>query len=497
MWRSAVDRTACVNLPGFPVQLLLRRQPDWKNQPVAVVDADKPQGIILWVNERAGKLRILPGMRYAAALSLSGSLRAAVVPAQEIQTAVASLGRCLRSFSPGVEPAVEEPGLFWLDASGLERLYTSLTQWAQGIRSAIQRDGFDAGVVVGFSRFGTYALAKAKQGIMVLKSPRDEQAAARRVPLDQLAFEPQARDLLRKLGIQTVGQFVDLPSEGVANRVGPEAHLLHRLATGQLQLPLQPARPQPPARQRLVLDYPEVEIARLMAVIEAMLHPLLQTLAERGQALSEVKIKFCLDRLGEHMERIRPAAPTRDVHQLLDLIHLRLHALQQLPDGVVEILLTGRGVPATGKQQRLTTFRPGRDPAAANRALARVRAELGEEAVVCARLRNGHLPEARFTWVVLESLAAARPHGGVTGRLIRRIHARAIPLPPPRQNTEGWMLAGLQPVVRTFGPYVVSGAWWIHPVHREYYFAETQNGEILWIYYDRMRRRWFLQGRVE
>jgi protein ImuB len=47
------------------------------------------------------------------------------------------------------------------------------------------------------------------------------------------------------------------------------------------------------------------------------------------------------------------------------------------------------------------------------------------------------------------------------------------------------------------GPYIVSGGWWRRPVHREYHFARTRNGEIFWIYYDRFRRQWFLQGAVE
>jgi protein ImuB len=53
------------------------------------------------------------------------------------------------------------------------------------------------------------------------------------------------------------------------------------------------------------------------------------------------------------------------------------------------------------------------------------------------------------------------------------------------------------PVVNIWGPYIVSGGWWVRPVHREYYFAETRKGDLLWMYYDRPRRRWFLQGRVE
>ena len=47
------------------------------------------------------------------------------------------------------------------------------------------------------------------------------------------------------------------------------------------------------------------------------------------------------------------------------------------------------------------------------------------------------------------------------------------------------------------GPYLVSGGWWRSVVHREYYFARMHDGEMLWIYYDRRRRRWRWQGQVE
>jgi hypothetical protein len=45
---------------------------------------------------------------------------------------------------------------------------------------------------------------------------------------------------------------------------------------------------------------------------------------------------------------------------------------------------------------------------------------------------------------------------------------------------------------------VIEGGWWTgRPIHREYPFIETARGELLWIYHDRPRRRWFLQGQVE
>jgi protein ImuB len=74
-------------------------------------------------------------------------------------------------------------------------------------------------------------------------------------------------------------------------------------------------------------------------------------------------------------------------------------------------------------------------------------------------------------------------------------------LPPQSRQVrdDGWLLSGLEhgAVVRIFGPYVVSGGWWHHELHREYHFAELRRGDCLWVYYDRNRRRWFCQGAVE
>ena len=369
-------------------------------------------------------------------------------------------------------------------------------------RSDLAQAGFKATTVVGFTRFGSYALARARRGILVLKTPDDERAAARRVPLDRLALEPASRDALHKLGIETVGGLADLPPEGIEKRFGAESYRLHRLALGELRLPIQPDRPLPPVWQRRELDHPEPNVKRLMFVIERLVPPLLEELASRGHALNEVRVGFRFERAGDHIESVRPAAPTLDAGQLLGLIRLRLEAVRKLPDGVIEVVLIARGGPATRKQLQLFG-QPGRDLAAANRALARVRAALGDAGVTRARLREGHLPEASFSWENLDTLKPSKPSSARTadtGRLIRRIHNRPVPLPQrSRRDPDGWLLQGLQqgPVVRVLGPYVVSGGWWNRSVHREYHFAETQKGELLWIFYDRARRRWFLQGQVE
>jgi protein ImuB len=251
----------------------------------------------------------------------------------------------------------------------------------------------------------------------------------------------------------------------------------------------------------MAFDHPETDVARLLAAIETLLPPLLADVGGRLHLVQEIQLGLRFDRLGDHVEKIRPAAPTLEARQLIELIRLRLKAVQRLPDAVVEVVLLAGIVPAAKRRQtELFAEKPKRDRDAANRALARIRAELGDGSVVRARLRDGHLPEGSFAWDELGELTDARPREPRSGALVRRIYERPLPLQArERRETDGWMPHGLEqgPVVRVLGPYVVSGGWWQRAVHREYHFAETQKGELLWVYYDRPRRSWYLHGRVE
>jgi protein ImuB len=368
------------------------------------------------------------------------------------------------------------------------------------IKKDLEGQGWLFSIVVGFTRFGTYALARATEGILILRTADDERAAARRTPIDRLLLEPAARDALTRLGVTNIGGFTDLPADGIHKRFGVAAARLHQLASGALALPVQPDLPPPPAVEHRILDHAVADSERLVAWFERMLAPLVVVLGNRAESVAELKLGFRFERLGDHVESVRPAAPTLDARQLVELIRLRLEAIRTLPDAAEELWLTARGVTSGAKQLAMFAS-TRRNVDAANRALARVRADLGDDAVVRAEIHDAHLPEGTFSWERFETLKPATPREvPKRGHLIRRIQTRPIPLPHrPRHEPDGWMLRGLEqgPVVRVYGPYVVSGGWWNRTIHREYHYAETQKGEILWVYYDRLRRRWYLQGKVE
>ena len=510
---------ACVDLPALPLQLVWRDEPGLRAHAVVVIDEDRPQGTISWACERARASGVLPGQRYAHALSLCRGLRARVVPPERIEAAIVELRGALHALSPRVDPggwaepgrlhagpAVTEPGTFWLDGQGLGRIFEGAPAWAAGIQRVIARLGFAGAVVVGFSRFATYAIARAtRQGVTVLRDDAEERARASAVPLARLEIDAKLRDALARLGVTTLGQLVRLPGGGILERFGKDAYRLYQLAAGERWDPLVPVAPPEAPDERVVLDDDLTDLEQLVFVLKTAIDRLLQRLAARGRALTVLHVELVLRHAVGHTEvraeQIKPAAPTLDARALASLLHLRLTGMPPCAP-VNAARVWAEDVAATREQLAMFAQKPRRDPRAADEALARVRAELGDDAVVRAVLREGHLPEASFGWERVQRVVPARPEPRLVRPLVRRIHAHPQQLPPQARQVrdDGWLLSGLEhgAVVRIVGPYVVSGAWWAHhEVHREYHFAELRRGDCLWVYYDRHRRRWFCQGAVE
>lgn len=497
-----MGRLACIELPSLPLQMLLLTHPEWKDFPAAVVDREKPQGELLWVNERARRLGILPGQRYGTALGLSAELRAAEMPAHRIESAIAELVQLLQTFSPSIEPCAEEPGVFWIDASGLLPLYGTLEAWGRAVREALMARGFVSIMAIGFTRFATYAVAKSaryrKDGATVFESEEAEHNAAKRVPLLRIGLEPKTLELLRKLAVHTVQDFLALPPAGIKRRFGDHAHRLHQLGTGDLWSPLLPAPPPDPYELTLDLDDAEKDLEKLLFLVKRLVDPLLSKLVRKGQALLEVTMVMHEERGGVLNELIRPSEPTLDVNLLLGLVRLRLESLT-LKQGVTRLTVHALGVRATVEQLRLFAEKPKRDLNAANRAVARLRAAFGNDSVVRARMEEGHLPEARFSFEPIDKLTEAAPHMVQKSSLVRYFRMKPELLPPrPAREPDGWLVRGIShgPVSRSMGPYVLSGGWWRGEIEREYYFVELRSGSLCWVYYDTRRRRWFMQGQV-
>jgi protein ImuB len=480
-------RTACIDIPDLPLQILLREHPDWRDGPVALVAEERPEAELLLINRHAGVLRLRTGMRFGAAKSLLPELRVGTVSALAVEQIAAQLVRDLQTFSPHVERDPVSPGVFYVDPSGLSHLYGGELSWARAVHRFLYGRHFYAAAVVAYGRALSYALSRVTRGVRVIDSRESTLAQALEVPLMRLAIEPKLRDSLERLGLSTLGDLRSFGADQLGVRFGAEAMRLCRVAHGEEVLSLCREAHVDTPRSELEVDPPDDDVARLCFVLKRVLDVLLENVRQRGQSVRALWMRLSLLRSPECAQRLEPSAPTRDAKLLLELLRLRLSTLH-LDSAVVNVALEAETSDIA--QGQLSMFVPKRDLSAGERALSRLRASFGEDVVCHAELVEAHLPEAQFRWATATRLVlpkreelAQREGRGEGQTLVRRFLKKPEPLS--------------QPPAHLLGPYRVSGGWWAKEVARDYYYARSAGGALWWVFYDLVRESWFLQATVD
>lgn len=489
------SHVGCVLLPMLPLQVLLRQKPHWQDSPVVVLDDEGPNGRITHLNALARRTHLRIGMRQAVARDLVPTLHAAVVPPEKVNAVIQELVTSLQTFSPRVEADAHLLGAFTIDPEGLRRLYGGYRNWSKSIYRYLRARHWRSSIVIGFHRYRTLAVAMTKSGVTVLENAKEEREQSDVTPLTSFDLPGELCESLRALGIVTLGDFLGLPSGELHSRFGENASALHDLFSESLQLPIQPQAFDEPTRITFQIEPPDSDQHRLLFAIKGALHSLLHQIHARAEALESLKITLHLERTPSHEETIEPAVPTTDWTTLLELIRLRLQGVT-LEGDVEEVELLASTVRTHAEQIGLLGEQPARDLTGASRALARIRAAYGERSVTKASLREAHLPEASFRWDPIQQVRTPTRPEHSTAPMIRRVFDRPKPLPSrkPRNPEAGPSLKNDQAIEHMYGPYRISGGWWKRLVERDYYYAETEHGDLLWLFYDRPRKRWFLHG---
>lgn len=447
----------------------------------------RPTARLKAVNQRARQATLKPGMVYSVALSLVPNLRSGIVTEQELAEAQEELLEQLHQFSPEVEPG-RQPGVYWLNAEGLQPLFPSLQDWGERLLSFLQEQGWSGALSIGFERFLTLAIAKLQgQGCHILKDPTEEWQRSREVPLRCLDLPENLLQSLEPLGVFFLGDLLKLPAQGLRERFGAEVFALHQAAAGRHFRPLQPVRERAPYIASRTVETPIGDSAAILALVRELLRDLLLRLHQEGKELVALTMTLVDEEGEEQQHRLTLAHPTLEDSVISQLVRLRLESLQ-LNCGVVEV---GLEVQALWKEQEQLELFEGefsshslsRDQKAAELALARVRSEMGEEAVVWARLESGSLPSQAYSWQPLMFFPEGPFQPDYQPRRIRRIFERPQRWPEPRTHLKG--------------PFRLSGGWWQGGFFRDYHYGLLENGGANWLCYDHLAKGWFREGRLE
>ncbi|MCQ0010654.1 hypothetical protein [Actinomadura madurae] len=233
---------------------------------------------------------------------------------------------------------------------------------------------------------------------------------------------PDLADLLRRLGIRTLGDFAALPSGHVAGRFGADGALAHRLARGEEPRPLAPVEGAADLSVRAGFDPPAEQAERVVFAAKRLAGELHEGLAAGGLACVrlEVAVGFAgghvLRRLWRHdglsalavAERVRWQLSAHDPAGTgggADAVWGGVTWVELAPDQLV---------PDEGRQEGLWGRTAVTDRIA--RAADRVQALLGHHGITRPVLVGGRGPGERVVRVPVGDVAPAGPAGGTVAR---------------------------------------------------------------------------------
>ncbi|MGC5018128.1 DNA polymerase Y family protein [Micromonospora sp. DT47] len=426
-----------------PVRTLLLWCPDWPVIAAEIVDGVPATGPVAVLHAN----RVVACSERARADGVRRGLRRREAQGRCPQLTVVDHdpGRDARAFEP-VVAAVEEvaagvevvrPGACALAARGPSRYLGGEEAAAERIVEQVaQACAVESQVGIADGVFA--AGLAARDGRVVPPGGTPEFLAG--LPVEALG-RPALTDLLRRLGVRTLGDFAALPAGDVLARFGFDGALAHRLAAGRDHRPL--AVRQPPVDLAVTADHDEpldrVDAAAFAA--RALAEQLHDRLAAHGLACTRLGIEAVtahgqeLHRVWRHDGLLTAAAIADRVRWQLDGWLSgstgRAGARPARPTaGIVRLRLVPDGVLARSGLQPGLWGEIGEERERAHRALSRVQGILGPEAVVTAVLGGGRSP-ADQTHLV--------PWGD------ERLPARPGPPPLPGEPAAGGAAAGTPP----------------------------------------------------
>jgi protein ImuB len=401
---------ACIYVPEFPVEVLLRAAPELREQPVAVLDGSPPMLTVIAANACARKAGIDLGMTKLQAQACPGIHLRRRSLAQECAAHDALLD-CAHAFSPRVEDTNDQttsgnakPGdTVILDITGLDRLFGPPPKLARDLARRVSKMGLEANVAVAINPDAAMHAAHGFSGVTVIAAGTE---AERLGSLSIQFLEPSEEMLetLERWGIRDFCAFAALPEVALSQRLGQEGLRLHKLAWGRAQRTLVPAEPAAKFEEAIELEDAVELLEPLAFILNRMLEQICARLTSRALAANELRLTLEITGYEDqsiaeqeqsrrwHRRSFQFPVPMQDTRTFLKLLQLDLAA--HPPNGPVKkIFLAAQPAPSRFAQSGLFLPR-GPAPERLELTLARIRAIAGDERVGSAELLDTHAPGA-------------------------------------------------------------------------------------------------------
>ncbi|WP_193599164.1 DNA polymerase Y family protein [Microbacterium sp. YJN-G] len=403
---AATLRMHVLWFPDWPLRAALGSAPP--HPPTALVHG----GVVTACTESARALGVRVGQRRRLAQGRAPSLRMLPHDPAQDERAFLPVLRLIEEHAPGAH--LLRPGLAALRSRGISRYHDGEEGAAAALRRILAEAGYPEvriGVADGMFTAELAARAAAAAGTdaenadaagdgpagWAVIPPGQAQAFLAPLPL-QVLNEPELADLLRRLGIATLGEFAALDALSVRSRFGEHGARLHALARGADSRPLTPRPPDPQLAREIAFETPLGQSDQIAFAVRQTADAVMLALADASAVCTEVRIDLTDDD-GAVFSRTWLHPTCFDAGDLVDRVRWQLESLvTETPDeadaahafrGIVGVRIAPVAVDDAAHHQP-GLFGSGTDERL-HHAVSRVQTMLGHRGVATASVAGGRL----------------------------------------------------------------------------------------------------------
>ncbi|MFI5102040.1 MAG: hypothetical protein ACHP9V_01580 [Terriglobales bacterium] len=400
---------ACIFIPDFSAQAIIRVEPELRVCPVAVLAGRPPLEKVVALNEKARQTSVDIGATKSQ-LEAWENLTLRVRSESQETSAHAALLDCAQSFSPEVEDA--SPGTVLLNLAGLEPLLGPLPKIARDLAQCVSQMGLEANIAVAANPDAALLAARGFPGVTLIPKGREGERLGD-LPVDVLleSFSSDVEEATRwvetfdRWGIRKLRALAALPEVPVSERLGQQGLRLQKLARGTETRNLRGLEPRLIFSESVELEYPIVLLEPLAFLLDRMLEQVCARLRARALAVQELQLNLELATtqpngcasftetstrtLTQKFARtLRLPTPMLDAKVFLKLLQLDLQAH---PPGAPIVKIHLSAEPARPRALQSGLFQPlFPEPEKLELTLARIAGIVGERRVGSVELPDTH-----------------------------------------------------------------------------------------------------------
>ena len=480
---------------------LSRRQPGLFNLPFVLALPDHGRMIITATNVLAQKEGIHPGMSVADARAIVPILKVIDDKTGWSLKLLNSLAKFCIRYTPCV--AIDEPDGLILDATGCAHLWGGDLLYITTIINRFKGFGYDVKAAIADTIGAAWAITRFHQSETVIQKEQQSYSLLFLSPA-ALRLEQDSLELLYKLGLRQVRNFIGMPRSVLKRRFGD--HLLQRLdqALGYQEEMIQPVNEPQPYHEwlpcpELILSRTGIEIA-----LSKLLEKLSVRLQKEGKGARMVSFKcYKIDGKIQNLD-IGTNRPSRDPKHIFKLFELKLDAVEPCLGIELFMLEANKVEELLPVQEKLWAGNSGLNNKKFSELIDRVANKIGAANIHRYLPAEHHWPERSIrlaTTIDEEATTTWREDKPRPVQLLKPPERIEVTAPVPDYPPMLFRYKGkLHKIVKADGPERIEREWWIEEgLHRDYYSAEDEEGCRYWIfrlghYADDKNPQWFIHG---